>query len=164
MRWYLILLFVAFSAQAEVYRCEKDGQVIYTDQPCSETAQPKQLPRLQVVEPSEFEQRLAGEYDRKQAKDKKARDKANKEWLKHHKAKATDAERLKKARVQGKVVAGMSAEQVRDLYGEPDDIKITARESGTSERWTFHLNGGVQTVDLQDGRVTRHSEKKSKKK
>ncbi len=164
MRWSLILLFAVGTAHAEVYRCERGGQVIYTDQPCSESAQPKDLPRLQVVEPNEFEQRLAGEYDKKQARDKKARDKANKEWLVRHKANTLNSERLQKARKQGKVAAGMSAEQVRNLYGEPDDIKITGRENGATERWTFHRHGAVQTVDLKDGLVTRHTEKKSKKK
>lgn len=162
MRWPFLLLLVLSSAQAEVYRCEQGGQIVYTDQPCSGNATPETLPKLHVIPPNEVEQRLAGEYDQKRAKEKKARDKANQEWLKKHQAKKSDAERLKKARTQGKVVAGMTANQVRDLYGEPDDIKITAREDDATERWTFHLNGNIQTVDLADGRVTRHSEKKSK--
>ena len=164
MRWPFLLLLVVGTADAEVYRCDKGGRVVYTDQPCSENAEPKQLPQLNVVEPSELEKHLADEYDKQQAKEKKIRDKANQKWLKQHEAKTADAERLKKTRNQGKVVSGMSADQVRDIYGEPDSIKKSESAGISKERWTFHLNGVVQTVDLKDGRVTHRSEKKSKSK
>jgi hypothetical protein len=164
MRWFWILSFVSGAAQAEVYRCEVGGRTIYTDEPCSETAQPKELPKLNVVKASEFEKRMAAEYDKKQVKDKNTRDKANREWIKRHESKSANAERVRKAKVQAKVVTGMNADQVRDIYGEPDTIKKSERDGVSTERWTFHHKDGVQTVDLEDGHVRRHSEKKSRSK
>lgn len=45
------LLLLALPAAAQVYKCEQaDGSVIYTDQKCSDDAQPMDLPELTVMD------------------------------------------------------------------------------------------------------------------
>lgn len=52
LRFALIpLLLVALPASAEVYKCvDEDGTVIFTDQKCSDDAQPMDLPELTVMD------------------------------------------------------------------------------------------------------------------
>lgn len=53
MRWWLLLCCCAFPALAlgNVYQCEENGHVIFTDQPCGDDAEPLQLGPFNAPEP-----------------------------------------------------------------------------------------------------------------
>ncbi|MES0872451.1 DUF4124 domain-containing protein [Sinimarinibacterium thermocellulolyticum] len=148
------LLFCA-QAAAQVYRCEQDGVVRYTDKPCGPKAQPLDLPDPIIV-PAGTKADLLGEAERRRKAQRAARDEADAAWVKAHEARKAEEERVRSGRITRTVVEGMSAGDVRRIHGEPAVVSRRESASGTHETWSYALEGGRRlhvTFD-DDGRVS----------
>lgn len=128
------------NAAAQVYRCEQDGVVRYTDKPCSSKSRPVDLPDPIVV-PAGPKADLLGDARRKRQAGREARDQADAEWVAGHEARKADEERLRTARITRTVVEGMSADDVRRIHGEPAVVSKRETKSGTRETWSYALDG-----------------------
>lgn len=159
-RWKTLLIgcvpmFIATSIAAEVYRCEQNGQVTYTDRPCAAGAQPAQLapPAAVVQPPRDGESKMAHDYDRDAERAQKARDRADAQWLKEHdQAKAKD-ERVRDALMHGEAAVGMTPDQVRRALGDPLRTTHTKTRYVSEERWIYETTDGRRTVTFRDGEV-----------
>ena len=152
-------------AQADIYRCEKDGKPMLTDRPCHAEAEPMVVREPNQVTATQGERRLAREYERRVERDRKARDQADREWIKQHDASETDARRIAKAVEQRKVVRGMKPEQVRAIYGVPDRVETSTVKGSDIEQWLYQGgSGGKRAVTFRDGIVASASSKDKKRK
>lgn len=111
------------------------------------------------------EKALAKDWDQRVARDKKARDRADKEWIAEHDAISEKAERIRKGRVENKIVKGMTQEQVREVAGEPDKVLTQEGKDVQVEIWSYKPDSGPQrTVSFKNGEVNSVTTSKSKKK
>jgi hypothetical protein len=156
--WSLSLLMLAGAAPAEadVFRCEHDGRLTFTDTPCDAQAQP-----IEVAEPLSIEATggsdLAKSYDDRLARERRERIRADSQWLDQHERGKADEQRIRSALGEGRVVAGMSQSQVRQLWGEPSDVQLQIDQSASRERWVYRAArggpAGTRTVNFTDGKV-----------
>jgi hypothetical protein len=149
-----VFLLAVGAAPAQVYRCEQDGVVRYTDKPCEQGARPVELPPAIVV-PAGPKADLLGDAERKRESQRKARDKADAAWVEAHEARKAEEERLRSGRVTRTVVEGMGPEDVRRIHGEPAVISRSRTAKGPRETWSYALEGGKRLhVTFVDGRVS----------
>lgn len=159
----LVALAAADAARAEVYRCEQNGVVRYTDKPCNAQAQALDLPDPIVLPAGPTEDLLGKARKRNQAQ-REARDKADTEWLEQHEAQKADEERLRSARIAGDVVEGMKADDVRRLHGDPAVVSHSRGKNGDRETWSYVLGDGRRLhVTFVDGQVSTVRTRKEKK-
>lgn len=142
------------SVGAQVYRCEQDGVVRYTDKPCSNKARPVDLPDPVVI-PAGPKADLLGEAKRRREAGTRARDEADAEWVAEHEKRKAEAERLRSGRITRTVVEGMSADDVRRIHGEPAVVSKRESKSGIRETWSYALDGDRRLhVTFSEGRVS----------
>ena len=96
----LILALLPFGANAEVFRCQKDGTTVFSDKPCATDAQAYTPKPIQVM-PATKVPDLSKQYDQRISKETKARDKDNEAWNKDYQAKKQQEE-LDKERAKRK--------------------------------------------------------------
>lgn len=148
----LLPIMVCLTAQAAVYRCERNGGVVYTDQPCVGGSAPHRLPPVGVMPgtgPDAAD--VAKQYDERTAGEREARDKDNAAWNQQHEARAQAQEKFDLAIADKRVIKGMSADHVRRARGSPDEVE---RRPG-GESWVYGSGKSRETVDFVDGRVVR---------
>lgn len=138
------------STAAPVYRCEIEGRVVYTDRPCGQGAAPRQLPAL-VTLPAAPPTELTMERGRREAEAREAHDRESAAWLKAHEAGKVEEARMRAAVDEGRILKGMSADQVRRALGSPDEVE----RSGPSEEWIYGSGKARQTVAFENGKVVR---------
>lgn len=163
MLWIGILMLVATSAMAQVYRCPQGKTTVFSDKPCDDKGELYQAQRPVVVVPHEKAPDLARQYDERLAREKKARDEENSSWNRDYKARKAEEERLRKARAQRRVVQGMKADEVRRLMGEPIEIRRDEDQKNARETWTYRMDRSKTRVYFKDGVVTRTSHSKVRK-
>ncbi len=141
-------------AAAQVYRCEQDGVVRYSDKPCSAQARPVELPPAIVV-PAGPQADLLGQAEQRKQARRKARDAADAEWVQAHEARKAEEERLRSGRVTRTVVEGMAPDDVRRIHGEPTVVSTSQTAKGVREIWSYVLDGGARVhVTFTNGRVS----------
>ncbi|MFA5938626.1 MAG: DUF4124 domain-containing protein [Sinimarinibacterium sp.] len=151
------------AARAEVYRCEQNGAIRYTDRPCTTGAQAVDLPDPIVLPAGPKEDFLDESRKRDQAK-REARDRTDAEWLEEHEEQKEDEERLRSARNAGNVVEGMKPDDVRRLHGEPAVVSHSRSKNGDRETWSYVLGDGRRLhVTFVDGEVSAVRTRKEKK-
>lgn len=160
----LVLIMVSGLARAEVYRCERDGKVVYTDRACQADATPESVRAPNTVTATPGERKLARDYDRRVERDRKARNKADREWIKQHGAAEAESARIRNAVDQRRVVHGMTPAQVRMLLGTPANTTTTAAANADIERWTYRGDGGERVITFRNGLVSSASAEKKRKK
>jgi hypothetical protein len=161
--WVVMCLLLTTSAQAEVYRCPQGKTTVFSDTPCDDKAQPYQARNPIIIVPHEKAPDLSRQFDERIAREKKAIKAENAEWNKAYKLRKSDEARFSAARIQGKVVRGMDAEEVRRLLGEPTEISRDEDAGNPHETWTY-LQGREKTqVYFKAGVVTRTYAKKSRR-
>jgi hypothetical protein len=147
-------LLVCGSAAAQVYRCEQDGVVRYTDKPCSSKARPIDLPDP-IVMPAGPKADLLGDARRRREAGREARDEADAAFVEAHEARKAEEERLRDARISRTVVEGMSGDDVRRIHGEPAVVSKRESGSGSRETWSYALDGDRRLhVTFSEGRVS----------
>ncbi|MGH8541105.1 MAG: DUF4124 domain-containing protein [Stenotrophobium sp.] len=160
----LALLLLAQAAQAELYRCQQGGTTVFSDKPCAKDAQPYQPEHPIQVVPHIQAPDLAKKYDEDVQRGKKDRDQADSKWNKDYQTRKEQEQRLKQAHAKRKVVAGMTAREVRSLLGEPVNTNRSESAKGVKESWTYMDNGARLTVSFKDGVVTGTTHHKGRKK
>jgi hypothetical protein len=150
-----VLLWSLPAGAAPVYKCEQEGKVIYTDQPCSTGARAAELPGLVVTEPPPASQRdLARAWDERLARERAERDKADAVWLKEHARQADRQARVRKAILEHRVIKSMTMDEVRQALGEPQQVD-TGDSYGTAKASWVYLDGTHRrVVNFKDGEVT----------
>lgn len=160
----LLLSLLPTAASAEVYRCEQSGKAVYTDRPCYAQAAPLTVREPNAVTATQGERKLAREYDRRVERDRKARDKADRQWVKEHSAAEADMARIRKAIEQHRVVRGMTPDQVRMVLGVPAQTDSSVVREADIEQWTYRsASGGKQVVTFKNGRVSNATAEKKRK-
>lgn len=158
----LILVLLPLTAQAELFRCQKDGTTVFSDKPCAADAQAYTPKPIQVV-PAIKANDLAKQYDQRMAKSTKERDQANEEWNKDHQEKKKQEEVVRDARIARKAVAGMTQRQVRDMLGDPQVSSHNENLGVVREGWTYkHPDGSRDIVYFKDGIVTNTATRSGK--
>lgn len=160
----LALLPVLATAQT-VYKCTEDGKITYTDRPCSPTAKAAELPMAVVAaRPSAREQALARQHDQRLAREEGERDRGDAAWLQEY-ARAQDREaRVRKAIVEHRVIKGMTAEEVNQSLGTPDQVASSESFGSDKETWTYTVDGKTRTINFKDRQVTTTSAKQKSRK
>lgn len=138
------------AAEAAVYRCEQDGRLVYTDTPCAAGAEA--LPERQPPTiAADREADLAGAYEERRERERDLRSTADAQWLRSHEDRKAEAERVRRGLVEGRVVPGMSAADVRHVRGAPDAVESAAGAGG--ERWVYRQGRKREVVLFENGRV-----------
>jgi hypothetical protein len=147
---------LALAAGAEpVYKCEKDGKFVYTDQPCAPDAQPHALPSAIVVKPSgKSERELAKQHDARIRRDRAQRDKSDAAWVKEHESRKDREARVREAIIEHRAIKGMSADEVRQALGEPDKVSRSESYGSDKETWTYREDGATRSVNFKNGEVS----------
>lgn len=157
-----VLVLLPLAAQAELFRCEKDGTTVFSDKPCSDKAEAYKPKPIQVV-PATKAADLAKQYDERTAKAAKERDQANEAWNKEHQEKKQTEDRIRDARVKREVVAGMSQQQVLDLMGKPQVTSHNENLGVVREGWTYKKpDGSRDIIYFKDGVVTSTTSRNGK--
>lgn len=160
MLWLGIWLLAVNPAMAEIYRCPQGKTTVFSDKPCDASAEAYEPKTPLIVVPHEKAPDLAKQYDARIAQEKKAIKEENTDWNKQYKAKRAEEERLRAARVKGKVVQGMQAEEVLRLMGDPTEISRDEDRSNTHETWTYLVGREKTQIYFKDGVVSRTYHKK----
>ncbi|HUR41085.1 MAG TPA: DUF4124 domain-containing protein [Verrucomicrobiae bacterium] len=148
-----------------IYKCDERGVITYTDRPCSPQAQRAELPALIVAQPPPraLLERAAA-YDARQARDLAERERRDAEWLKAHGQKRQREDLVREAKVRGKVVKGMTPDEVRQALGEPDGIDSGDSFGTEKQTWTYMDGKAKRTVSFKDGAVTTTARKDAPRK
>lgn len=164
-RALIVLLLGVSAAHAEVYRCVQNGKTTYTDKPCHAETQPEALPNLTIIKPPPGKRDLAKDFDERVERERKARDQADREWVREYDARQEKAERVRKGIIERKAVKGMTPQELRQALGDPASTSRSESRRGVTERWVYQLDGGSrQAVTLTDGEVSAISTSKGKRK
>lgn len=124
LRTAIITVGILSSAMAHsgVFKCTApDGTLTFSDKPCPGQA----TEELDIKTPAqeERERRLKIEQERAE------------------RIAAVDSDLRRRQIEEGKVGVGMTPEQVRLSWGNPDDINRTVADYGTREQWVYERGG-----------------------
>jgi len=148
-----------------VYKCEENGTITYTDQPCATGARAAELPGLIVTAPpTRAEQDLARAHEARIAGMRAARDRDDAEWLKQHANREDRAARVRAAIIAHKVIKGMTFAEVEQSLGEPQEVQGGDSYGTDKTTWIYTEGGKRRTVNFKDGQVTSTSARGRKKK
>ena len=141
---------LSLRAEAAVYRCEQAGRTVYTDTPCAAGSEPMAERRPPTIAAG-GEADLAAAHDERRERELDSRGDADAQWLRLHEERKAEAARVRQGLVEGRVVAGMSAADVRHVRGAPDSIEPGAGVGG--ERWVYRRDRKREVVQFENGRV-----------
>lgn len=157
----LLALLCAPAVEAEVYRCDHNGQPVYTDRPCAAGAAPATLPSINGMSPQPAASDLARDYDERRATESKEHREADAAWLQEHEARKAREDLIRSAMVQGRIIKGMRPEQVQRVLHSPTRIEGAGSES---ERWIYESGGEQRSIGFKDGVVSTDASRKARTK
>lgn len=147
-----------------VYKCEENGKITYTDQPCSPGAAATPLPGLIVTTPPTAAERdLARAHDARLDGARAARDRDDAQWLQQHANRKDRDARVRQAILAHKVIKGMTFAEVKQSLGEPQQVQ-GGDSYGTDKTAWIYTEGQRRTVNFKDGQVTSTSARDKGKK
>lgn len=155
-----VLLLVAWPAAAGVYRCDRDGRPYYTDQPCNKTATPAPLPPLVELPRSRQDADLAKQYDTEARHEAQANKKARIESAERAQQAETQAAEIRRALIDGRVVKGMTRNEVERVLNLPNRIED---EGSDHERWFYQDGRSRRTITFEKGVVSSDKSRTSRK-
>ena len=143
-----------------VFKCEENGKITYTDQPCSAGARATELPGLIVTSPpTHSQQDLARAHDARTQRMSSERDRDDAEWLKQYGNREDREARVRKAILQHKVIKSMTFDEVKQALGEPDQVDSGDSYGTDKATWTYLADGQRRTVNFKNGEVTTTTRK-----
>jgi hypothetical protein len=152
------VLCVSPALSKPVYKCEENGTVTYTDQPCTPGARAAELPELIVtVPPTRSEQDLARAHEARTQRARAERDRDDARWLKEHANRKDRETRVRRAILAHKVIKGMTFDEVKRALGEPDQVQGGDSYGTAKTTWVYAAGGARRTVNFKDGEVTSTS-------
>jgi hypothetical protein len=144
-----------------VYKCEENGKITYTDQPCSPGARAAELPAVIVTAPpTPAERDLARAHDARTAGLRAARDRDDAEFLKQHANRKDREARVREAILAHKVIKGMTFAEVKQSLGEPQDVQGGDSYGTSKTTWLYADGRGNRRVNFKDGLVTSTSSRR----
>lgn len=154
----IAFLATAVCTQAAVYKCtEPDGSLTYSDKPCADAPSEKVQMHDQghrapagSVDPLESQRRMAEEWDRQREAEVQKNINRRRQEVLDSRVRELEAERLRNARIEGRIVKGMSEDHVKDILGRPDHINRSSRD----DQWVYYDGDESQYVYVRDGKVT----------
>lgn len=150
-----LCVFLAVPAAAQpVYKCEENGKITYTDQPCAPGARRAVLPDVIVMQPpSRAERDLARAHEARIARERGERDRADAEWVREHDRRTDRDARVRKAIIEHRVIKGMTMEEVRQALGEPERVAGGESFGSAKETWSYVADGRTRTVNFKNREV-----------
>jgi hypothetical protein len=168
----LVLACLVVPAHAQLYRhVAPDGSVTYTDRPPapqeadsvsvdrapSTRAEDAQRLRMQTMDAER-------QHQQRQQREQTYRERSRAEGAQLRQEQA-EQKRIDDARRQGEVTPGMTADDARRLWGNPDRIKASNYQGQAQEQWVYRRNprrfgtsnfdpNGADYVYVRDGVVT----------
>ncbi|HEY9546096.1 MAG TPA: hypothetical protein VIR56_08810 [Solimonas sp.] len=140
-------------AHAEIYHCIVDGVPKFSDKPCHAGDAPVAVPDVTVV-PAQKADSLTMQHDARVQQYQKARAEEDAAWGDEYAARLANEARIRDARQRDEIVAGMTADDVRHLRGEPQRISTRKNARGEVETWSYKdSEHGSVTVTLQNDAV-----------
>jgi len=141
-----------------VFKCEENGKITYTDQPCTPGARAAELPGLIVgVPPTRSEQDLARAHDARMQRARAERERDDAEWLKQHKGRKDREAQVRKAIIEHRVIRSMTFDEVKRALGEPDEIQGGDSYGTDKATWVYQKGSQRRTVNFKNGEVTSTS-------
>jgi len=141
-----------------VYKCEENGTMTYTDQPCAPGARAAELPGLIVATPpTRAERDLARAHEARLERARAARDRDDAQWLKQHADREDREARVRQAILAHKVIKGMTFAEVERSLGEPQEVQGGDSYGTDKTTWIYTDGGKRRTVNFKDGQVTSTS-------
>ena len=162
----IAFLTAAGAAQAAAYKCTgPDGSVTFSDMPCPDAPSEQVLLHdegheapLSAGDPLEAQRRMAEEYDRQREAEIQSNMDRRRQAVLDKKARDEWEAKVRDAKMDDRVIEGMTKSDVRDAWGDPDETDIT---SG-SETWRYWRRNGydllLNSVTFRDGRVSYWSQ------
>jgi hypothetical protein len=145
----LTLSVLAVPAQSEVFRCEKDGNTVFSDQPCGEDAQSVEL----------RDNRIGGSFDQNLPERQPP---ATEEQVEESEpAEEADTCRfinstdLRRYLIREQVVPGMTGENVRRAFGNPPETYTSPQEVWIYQTRYYGALYELTYVYFRDGCVER---------
>lgn len=140
---------LALPAQAQVFRCEKDGNTVFSDQPCGENAESVELRDNRIG--GSFDQNLPaqdalgpGEQDEKSEPEEEAST-----------CRFINSTDLRRYLVREQVVRGMTREHVRRAFGSPPETYTSPQEVWIYQTRYYGALYELTYVYFRDGCVER---------
>jgi len=146
---------------ATVYRCDSGGHPTFTDRPCDAGEQTEVVasnPNV-TAPPSESEKDLARQHDERLKRERMERDKADAEWARQHDAQKAKEDRVRSGVVEGKIVRGMTPQQVEEVLGKPGEVSHGVKNGADQDHWTYRDGDVMQTVTFTGGQVTGYTKR-----
>ncbi|ACL71477.1 hypothetical protein Tgr7_0379 [Thioalkalivibrio sulfidiphilus HL-EbGr7] len=148
---FICLLGISSGAHSQVYRCEVNGQTVFSQTPCAPEAE---AIRTEPTAPSAAPRGLRpGEIQNlRQQSSRTDRERAR---AAEHNASERDRARLEEATRARQVVPGMTPEQVRRAWGSPSRVNVTDSRYSYNEQWVYEReNYRRDYVHFRNGLVT----------
>lgn len=143
----LALAMLSSAAHAQVYRCTVDGRTVFSDQPCAAEGS---MQEVRIFDRGPTAEDAAAARARADAlRDRVAADQAQATSQREFNRRVTNAI------AAGEVFVGMTADDVRRSWGEPEKINRSVSGSSVREQWIFDRgNYRTQYVYVTNGEVT----------
>lgn len=131
MRYVVLLYLVITQAQAGAYKCVVNGETIFSDKPCAPDAE-----QIRITPPPAPEANSDAPVFRD----------GELELLKSHNKRLAIEKR--------QIMAGMTQDEVRQAWGNPNAINRSGGKSGEREQWVYHRGSDAQYIYFESGKVT----------
>lgn len=147
----LVILVFSFASEvsAAVYKCDADGDIVYSAHPCGKDAVKLTLKDQSYPAPS-----VTVPVSQKTAHIEPAH--AARPGKHACPIDSMSSIELRNMRVSGVIMMCEAADDVRATWGNPDSIKRTVSKGHVRERWVYNGPRGkpARSVSLEDGKVT----------
>lgn len=140
---------LAVPAQAQVFRCEKDGNTVFSDQPCGEDAESVELRDNRIG--GSFNQNLPVQEPR-DTEEQEEKSEPEEEAGTCRFINSTD---LRRYLVREQVVKGMTREHVRRAFGNPPETYTSPQEVWIYQTRYYGALYELTYVYFRDGCVER---------
>jgi hypothetical protein len=108
-----------------------------------------------MAPPSKAERAAAKQVDASTTAARVARDKADAAWVAAHQAEVANADRIRRAEIENRVVKGMTQDQVERILNEPTRVE----HSLSVERWIYQNGRTRRTIGFRDGLVVSDADR-----
>ncbi len=149
MALMLTLSVLAVPAQAQVFRCEQDGNTVFSDQPCGEDAESVELRDNRIG--GSFNQNLPAQ----EPPDPEEQEEESEPEEEAGTCRFINSTDLRRYLVREQVVQGMTREHVRRAFGNPPETYTSPQEVWIYQTRYYGALYELTYVYFRDGCVER---------
>lgn len=148
MRWLLVCMLMAPAlASAQIYKCQKGGETVFSDSPCGKSAQKVQVHPVTVGGRLDSHLPPASSSPAPRSHTRERDDPCP----------YISSTRLRSLKVSNQIAKGMTPGQVSDSWGEPNSVYRSGgltqwayNYSDGSSRYVYFRHGCVSSLDSYD--------------